>query len=431
MRVARARWFTVVLATMAWSIAGSGGALAQETPIPFRPACDILTPSAVTVVLGVPVTPDATMPDAYCLYLAGGQEVASVRLSASPPLVLAALGLRGATDTIVGGVPALTSVRGDLESSAVVIVGSQDGGTLEIQVDRASGADSPLATARALTEAILATGPVTARASLSTAEPIVPAGSACQLITRAELKRLTGQSFAEGELDVNDRCVFGSKDHDTDVSLTIAAGDLASLRFTESRELVVGSREALDNPVLAFLLVDLGAGQQLGVQITSKGEGIKAEDLPSLRVAIAETAISRMAPGDITCPLIATDALLGASALDLQPLARTTPRWCWFVTPDQRTGLILRVVAHRDVDYVRGGLRSGLPDLTPPTDLEVAGHHAAGATGASGTMLSVRLDKVPGEGRDVLFAVLVGENPTTTDPLTMLASVAEAVLAAR
>ena len=81
--------------------------------------------------------------------------------------------------------------------------------------------------------------------------------------------------------------------------------------------------------------------------------------------------------------------------------------------------------------YVRENLTSSLPDLPSLTDLEVAGHQAAGATGASGTLLSVPLEKVRGEGRGVLFAVLVGANPTATEPLALLGSIAAEVLDGR
>lgn len=422
-----------MIATVAWCIPGPGAALAQEPPIPFRPACELLTPDAVSAVLGVTVSPDATMPDAVCSYLDGTQEVASIRLGASPPLVLTRFtGLRAATDTTVGGVPALSTVSGGTGSSAVVAFGSQDRGTVEVQVERAPGADSPLAAARSLAEAIVATGPVTAHATPPTAEPLVLSGSPCRLTTRVELTRLIGRPFADGELDVNQSgCWYRSKDRTAAVSIGIGVGDLGSIRFTDSMALVVGGRAAIDVPMLEFLTVDLGGGQRLGVRIAATDEGIRAEDVPALRVAIAEAALARMAPGAITCPLIATDALLGAGGLDLQPLATVGPDWCWFVTPDDRTGLFLRVVAKRDVAYVRGNLRSAFPDLPPPTDLEVSGRQAAGTTGASGTMLSVRLDKVPGQGRGVLFALLVGADPTATDPLALLASVADVVLDGR
>lgn len=430
MRIGRSRWFSLVIATMVWSSVWPGWALAQDTAIPFRPACDLVTTDAVSTVLGADVTLGDAIADASCSYLDGDQEVAAVGLSPSPPFVFGRLVLPGATETTVGGLPALSSTRGTLSTAAgVVIVGLQDGGTLEVRVDRESGATSPLAAARALAEAILASGPVTARASVSTAEPIGYPGSPCELITRAELKRLTGLPFADGKLDVNhSRCRYRTKDEQTEVSLGIWAADLGIVRRETTSTLTVGDREAVFVPATELLAVDLGGGQLLSVRIPAAGTGLKSKDLPALRVAIAETAMGRMAPGGITCPLIPADALLGASGLDFRPIPKNYPNWCWFVTADEQTGLLLRIVAKRDVAYVRAGLRSAFPDLPTPTDLEVSGHPASGTTGPSGTMLHVNLDGSSGQDGTALFAVLVGAHPSAPDPLALLESIAAEVL---
>jgi hypothetical protein len=430
MRVARARWFSVAIATMAWSSVWSGGVLAQDTAIPFRPACEFVSADAVSAVLGVDVTPADSMPDAYCSYGHGAKQVAEVGLSTSPPFVLARLALPRATDVTVGGLPALSSPGGGSGGQfASAIVGLPDGGILEVRVEFRTAVADPQAAARALAEAILATGPVTAHASVSTAEPIVPAGSPCELVTLGELRRITGQPLTDARLDVNQiRCSYRTKDELAVVSLSIGAGDLGIVRSGNTRTLTVGDREAVFSPAIRILFVDLGGGQLLGVRMEAAGRGFMAKGLPALRVAIAETAMGRMTPGAITCSLIPTDVLLSASGLDLQPIAKAGPDSCWFVTPDEQTGLFLRIAARGDVAYVREGLSSSFPDLPTPTDLEVSGHPSSGTTGASGTVLGVDLDGSSGQDGKVLFAVLVSADPSVTDPLAVLESVAAQVL---
>ena len=84
MRVARSRWFSVVIATMVWSNVWSGGVLAQDTAIPFRPACELVTTDAVSAVLGVDVTPADAMPDAWCSYLHGAEASRRCRSQSEP-----------------------------------------------------------------------------------------------------------------------------------------------------------------------------------------------------------------------------------------------------------------------------------------------------------------------------------------------------------
>ena len=181
MRVARALSVWVATATMAWSLVLSGGALAQDTTTPFRPACELLTTDAVSALLGVDVTPADGWPYAACSYLHAGDEVAGVYLSPSPPFVLRRIGPSGATDVTVGGLPALSRTGGGGSSStpASVIVRLVDGGTLEVNVETEAGVADPDTAARALADAILATGPLTAHTSTSPpAEPIRPSGLA-------------------------------------------------------------------------------------------------------------------------------------------------------------------------------------------------------------------------------------------------------------
>ncbi len=231
------------------------------------------------------------------------------------------IGLSGATDVTVGGLPALSSPGGGGNGeSARVYVGLPDGGILMVEVETDAGVVGPETAARALAEAILVTGPLTAHATpMSTAEPIGPAGSPCELVTLDELRQITGQRFADGKLDTNRvRCDYRARDRKALVSLSIGAADLGVLRSKDTRNLKVSDREAVFSPATKFLLVDLGAGRTLGVKIQSAGKGVKAK-------AIAETAIGRMIPGPITCPLISTDMVESASGLDLQPIATEGP----------------------------------------------------------------------------------------------------------
>ena len=159
----------------------------------------------------------------------------------------------------------------------------------QVEVETEAGVADPETAARALAEAILATGPVTAHASTtSTAEPIGLAGSPCELITLDELRQITGQRFADAKLDANQiSCRYRTKDRKAVVSLSIGAADLGILRSKDTRNLKVSDREAVFSPVSTLLLVDLGGGQSLGVKMQAAGKGVKAK-------AIAETAIGRM-----------------------------------------------------------------------------------------------------------------------------------------
>jgi len=432
MRVVRARWFSVVIATIVWSNVWSGGVLAQDTAIPFRPACELVTTDAVSAVLGVDVTPADAMPDAWCSYLHGAQQVAAVGLSPSPPFVLARIGSFGATDVTVGGLPALSSsgVVGSGPRQASVIVGLPDGGILTVEVETQAGVVDPETAARTLAEAILVTGPLTAHAStMSTAEPIGPAGSPCELVTLDELRRITGQPFADPWLDVNRiRCRYRTKDQKGEVFLSIGAADLGMVRSKKTRTLTVGDREAVFSPALGALFVDLGGGQLLGVRIQAADKGVEAKDLPALSVAIAETTIGGMTPGAITCSVISTDVVERVSGLDLQPIAKDGPDWCWFVTPDEQTGLFLSISAQPDLATAWEVMNSSFPDLPTPTDLDLSGHPASGATGASGTVLAVDLNGLSGKDGKVLVIALLGAHPSVTDPLAVLESVAAQVL---
>lgn len=87
------------------------------------------------------------------------------------------------------------------------------------------------------------------------------------------------------------------------MGLGVGAADLGILRSEKTRTLTVGGREAVFVPATKLLAVDLGGGQLLGVRIEATGKGVRAKDLPALRVAIAQTAISRMTLGAITLHL--------------------------------------------------------------------------------------------------------------------------------
>jgi hypothetical protein len=432
MRVTRSRWYSVVIATMVWPVVWSGEVLAQDNAVPFRPACELVTRDAVSAVLGVDVTPADAMPDAWCSYMHGDQQVAVVGLSPGPPLVLRRIGSSGAVDVTVGGLPALSS-PGPTEVPTVparLIVGLPDGGTLTVEVENETWVADPATAARALAEAILATGPLTAHAStMSTAEPIGFSGSQCELVTLDELRQITGQTFADAGLDVNEvRCRYRTKDRKAMVSVGIGAADLGLLRSTKTRDLTVSDRQAVFVPATKLLAVDLGAGQLLVVRIQATGRGIKAKELPALSKAIAEAAMGRMTAGAITCAVIPTDEVESATGLDLQPIAKDGPDWCWFVTPDERSGLVLSISPQRDLATAWEVMSPSFPDLPTPTDLEVSGHPAFGASAATGTVLAVDLDGSSGQDGKVLVISLLGAHPSVTDLLAMLESVAAQVL---
>lgn len=421
-----ARWVRIVIAVIAWSSVWSGGVTAEDGATPFRRACDLLTAEAVSAVLGEAVTPAAAMPDAWCSYLHDERPVVEIGLDPTLPLVFARP-LR-ATEVTVGGLPALSGSSGH---SSVVMVGLPDGGILWVDVGWESGFDSPLALARSLAEAILATGPVTAHASSSIVEPVGFAGSPCELVTLEELERLTGQRFTRTRLDVNRvSCRYRTADRKEELSVSLGPGHFGVQRSGDTVDLTVRDRPAIFVPATRILAVDLGAGQVLGVRAEAVG-GVAVEDLPALRVAIAETAIGRMTPGGPTCSLIATDALLRETGLDVQPIAGAGPDACWFVTPDEQGGLFLRMVtgSRRDIAYARQRVRARFPfaDRTTPADFQVSSHPAFGATGPTGSILRVDLDS-SGRDRKAFFASLDGTHSSVTDPLAVLASIAANVI---
>ncbi len=435
MRATSSRWLPVAFATLVWPIAAPGGVLAQDAPIPFRAACDLMPAENASTILGVPVTTDPSEPDAVCSYLHGDQQVAQIVLSPDTPFLMARLGLTGATAVTLGGLPAMSS-PGDAETgSAQVVVGLSDGGILEIEVDDDPGVSDPEATARTLADAVLATGPVTAHADSATnVEAIAPTGSPCDLVTLGELKQITGQPFSITRSSrAKSTCLFSAARGGVMVYLLIEPADLNMVRSKRTRSLTVADHPAIYSPADHLMAVDLGGGKLLGVEVSFLGKGAKLKNLTRTMQAIAETAMGRMAPVDagqaVTCPMIGTDALVAASGIDLQPISGAGPDTCWFLTSDQRTALVLDITMHPDLATAWADAHDMFPDLPDPTDLVVAGHPASGATGASGTVIGVDLDGLTGQDGKVLAVVLLGTVPATmADPLAALESVASQVV---
>ena len=281
---------------------GAGRGPAQDTPISFRPACELLTVDAVSAVLGVEVTPADGMPDAFCSYLVGTQEVASIRLQFQPSVrARSRWAPPGATDTTVGGVPALTSVRGGWGSAAVVIVGSQDGGTVEVQVDRESGADSPLAAVASPRRGDPGDGSRDgAHLRLDRGAHRVRWLRRASSITRAELKRLTGRTFTEGRGRREPEPVRVPYPGPED-------GGGPGHRGGRSRQTALQRddqrprgrlRARRSSPAHATSSWSIWVADSCSASlIRTTGKGVTAQDLPALRVAIAEAAIRSDDPG--------------------------------------------------------------------------------------------------------------------------------------
>jgi hypothetical protein len=422
-------------------------AMAQAEAATFRPACDLATDAAVSSALGVDVVGDDSVSYLYCAYQGGDTTVAYVTLSPDLSLPLMRLAFPDVTDTTVAGRAALFTPGDGSGTPPTVTVGLDDG-VLMIQIMEDAGVADPAAAAVALGEALLATGPVTARQPEEASGPAIAfSGDPCQMVSPAELKGILGKKFITADVDeAGTGCTYQTDMNKEPifVSLSVTEGNLGSLRSGQSVDLTVADRNALFWPDMSGLFVDVGGGRMFQVVLMgpSPRGGAGATRVQEQAAAIGQLAVSRMTPatqgsGDGTgsvdmppgadCPLLSLQAIQDTTGLTFQSMPGGTAEGCVFVSDDQTASLFLGVQDAASLDDAWKEAEQSF-DLPAPVTLDVAGHAAYGGSGSKGAAVAVDLAGLADMDGKILGVLLTGL-PTTADQVEVARQLAAQVVA--
>jgi hypothetical protein len=382
---------------------------------PFRAACDLLSDQAVSDALGFDVTSSRTGSQGLCFY--SGDAGGPVNIWLNPDATLSMFSSQDGVEPVtVGGLEGLS-----WPSQSRLILALPEGGLLDLTV---YGSADVQATATALAEAILASGPVTAiPADKGPAESLYLDGPMCDLLSPDEVNAITGGSYGllDGPAVAGDQtCTYQADSEFVVFGLGDDYGRSVDTGTYGSEDVQVDGRPATWAPDTETLTVDAGDGIILTVAFSAfepepKGRRDEA-------VGIAEAVIPQLSTDAPATPTTAEcaaslDELSRISGLEIVNPLPFGPL-CYYSTSSTsaQEGVLIGILPGEDPAAALEA--ASFSSEIAPTATDVDGHAALAVDAPEGASLAVDLDGLPGGDGQVLV-VATGGLPEGTDAMAV------------